>query len=199
MRGPGRVRRAHLFGPRGLLLRLPPVLWLTLVWIMLWGTWSWGNLVTGLIVAVGVTVLLPLPRVVLGTRVHPLGLARFLARFGYDLVASSLHVAWRAIKPGPGPTNAVVAIRLRSRSDLLLTVTSEALTLIPGSIVIEVAPAERTIYAHVFDVTTLEDIDRFRAGVLALEARVIRALGSHAAIRELDAEGRPAPAAGETR
>ena len=37
--------------------------WLMLVWILLWGTFSAANVVSGLAVALVITVLLPLPAV----------------------------------------------------------------------------------------------------------------------------------------
>ena len=54
----------------------PLLVWLVLVWILLWGTWSWANLISRRpCVALAVTVLLPLPPVVGGTRLHPVGRA----------------------------------------------------------------------------------------------------------------------------
>ena len=53
--------------------------------------------------AVVVTVLLPLPVVPVEGRVHPLSLLRLMVVVAYQLVLSSLQVAWLAIKPGPPP------------------------------------------------------------------------------------------------
>jgi multicomponent Na+:H+ antiporter subunit E len=184
------VRGIALRGRHGLARRLPAVLWLVLVWVMLWGTWTWANLITGLLVAVGLTVLLPLPTVVLGGQLHLAGLARFAGRFARDLVLSSGQVAWRAVSPGPEPRSAVIAVQLRTHSDLLLTMTSEALTLVPGSLVIDVDRSSGMLYAHVFDIRDAGDIDRFRTSVLELEARVIRAIGPPSAVRRLEAEQR---------
>jgi multicomponent Na+:H+ antiporter subunit E len=175
-------------GPRGLIHRLPPLLWLVLVWIMLWGTWTWANLITGLLVATGIMLALPLPQVVLGTRLHPLGVLAFVVRFSVDLVTSSVQVAWRAVRPGGEPRAAVIGVRLRTRSDLIMTLTAEALSLIPGSLVLEVLRSERTLYVHVFDVRDLDEVERHRRKILDLEARVIRAVGMPAAIRGLEDE-----------
>ena len=54
-------------GPR-LRSQLPLLAWLVVVWILLWGTWSWANLLSGLAVALVVMLVLPLPPVVGGTR-----------------------------------------------------------------------------------------------------------------------------------
>ena len=49
----------------------PLLAWLVVVWMLLWGTWSWANLISGFVLALVVTVFLPLPPVVGGARVHP--------------------------------------------------------------------------------------------------------------------------------
>jgi multicomponent Na+:H+ antiporter subunit E len=170
----------------------PLVGWLVLVWVLLWGTWTVANLVTGLVVAVFVTVLLPLPPVVRDIRLHPRGIARFVVRFVRDLVVSSLQVAWLAVRPAPPPPNAVIGVRLRSRSDVVIVVTAEAQTLVPGSIVIEIDPESSTLYCHVLNVRTAADVQAFRDSVVALEQRVLRAIASASVTRQAEAGPQPA-------
>ncbi len=158
--------------------RLVLPLWLMLAWILLWGTWSIANLATGLVLGFAVPALLPLPAVELGGRIRPLGVLRFVGWFARELVLSSVQVSWRAISPRPVEHNAVVAVALRTRSDAVLTVTTETLTLIPGTLVIEVNRDSWTLYAHVLDVADLDEVERIRQVVLDLEARVVRAIGS---------------------
>ncbi|RJK95977.1 Na+/H+ antiporter subunit E [Vallicoccus soli] len=174
---------AHLRGARGLVRHLPPLLWLALVWTMLWGTFSVGNLVAGLLVGLVVTAVLPLPVVVLGGRLDPLALLGLLAHMLRQLVVSSAHLAWLSLRPGPPPLAAVVAVPLRSRSDLLVTLTAEAVSLTPGSLVLEVS--RRTLYCHVLDVSSAQEAQRFRTEVLDLERRIVRAVGGPSAIARL--------------
>lgn len=163
--------------------RLVLPLWLTLVWILLWGTWSTANVATGLAIAFAVIALLPLPAVELGGRIRLLGLVRFVAWFARELVVSSLQVSWRAIRPHPLEHNAVIAVTLRARSDAVLTLITETLTLLPGSLVVEVNRASWTVYLHVLDVADLDDVERFRQVVMDLEVRVVRAIGSDEQLR----------------
>lgn len=158
-------------------LHLFPLLWLTGVWVLLWGTWSLGNVLNGLMLAAVVLLLLPLPDVGFGGRVSPRGLLAFVGHFVRDLLLSSVQVAWQAVRPGEQDTSSVVAIQLRSDSELLMTMTAEALTLVPGSIVIEVDARHRTIYAHVLSAPDDATVETFRRRVLDLEARVVRAIG----------------------
>ena len=158
--------------------QLPLLVWLVLVWNLLWGTWSWANLISGTILALVVTVLLPLPSVVGGTRVRPVALLVFLGAFLLDLVVSAAEVAWQTIRPSGIRQSAILSVQLRTDSDLLMTIVAEATALVPGSLVIDMDREKQTIAVHVLNVTDLDDVERRRAAVLKMEERVVRAFGS---------------------
>ncbi len=158
--------------------QLPLMAWLVLVWMLLWGTWSWANLISGIAVALAVTVLLPLPPVIGGARVHPVGLLVFVGTFVVDLVRSAALVAWQTIRPGGIHNSAIIRVQLRTDSDLLLTIVAESLTLVPGSLVIDMDRERRTLSLHILHVRDLADVESRRAAVLAEEERVVRAFGS---------------------
>jgi multicomponent Na+:H+ antiporter subunit E len=158
--------------------QLPLLVWLVLVWNLLWGTWSWANLISGTVLALAVTVLLPLPPVVGGARLRPVGLLVFLGSFALDLVVSAAQVAWQTIRPSGIARSAIIAVRLRTDSDLLLTVITEAVCLVPGTMVIDLDREAREIGLHVLSVDSDEDLEKERAAVLRTEERVVRALGT---------------------
>jgi multicomponent Na+:H+ antiporter subunit E len=158
--------------------QVPLLVWLVLVWMLLWGTWSWANLISGTVLALAVTVLLPLPPVVGGARLHPAGVLRFLGHFFLDLVLSAAQVAWQTIRLRAVGQSAIIRVQMRSDSDLLLTIVAESLTLVPGSVVIDMDRGERTLSLHILHVRDLADVERRRAAVLAEEERVVRAFGS---------------------
>ncbi|WP_324275775.1 Na+/H+ antiporter subunit E [Blastococcus brunescens] len=166
--------------------QLPLLVWLVLVWNLLWGTWSWANLLSGILVALAVTVLLPLPPVVGGARVRPLALVRFLGHFVFDLIWSGALVAWQTVRPQGIDQSAIITVQLRTDSDLLLTILTESLTLVPGSMVIDLDRERRTIALHILHVADGSDVERQRASVLAEEERVVRAFGSPDEIAALD-------------
>lgn len=177
--------------------QLPLLVWLVLVWNLLWGTWSWANLLGGIAVALGVTLLLPLPAVGGGARVRPLALLFFVGHFVADLISSGALVAWQTIRPRGIDRSAILKVQLRTDSDLLLTILSESLTLVPGSMVIDMDREHRTISVHVLHVDDEADVGRQRASVLAQEERVVRAFGSADEIAALDlAPGESAPDTG---
>jgi multicomponent Na+:H+ antiporter subunit E len=165
--------------------RVTGLAWLVLVWVLLWGTWTVGTALAGVIVAVAVTGLLPLAKVELARQLRPMGLLVLLLLFARDLVVASVQVAWLALRPGPAPRSAVIGTRLRTSSDLVLTMVTELVTLVPGSVVIEVSQSAHSLYAHVLDITSPEEAAAFRTRVHAVEARVVRAIGTDDDLREL--------------
>jgi multicomponent Na+:H+ antiporter subunit E len=167
--------------------QLPLLAWLVLVWNLLWGTWSWANLLGGIAVALGVTLLLPLPPVVGGARLRPVALLLFVGHFLADLVGSGALVAWQTIRPGGIDRSAIITVQLRADSDLLLTILTGSLSLVPGSMVIDLDREHRTISLHVLHVRDEADVQRQRDSVLAQEDRVVRAFGSPQEIAALDA------------
>ena len=170
---------------RRLLLQWPTLLWLTIVWVLLWGEVSVGNVLAGLLVAGAVSLAMPLPPVAATGRVRPLGLAHLLGRFAVDVVVASVQVGLQAFRPRP-PRSAVIGVRLRSSSDLYLTLTAELCSLVPGSVVVEAHRLTGTLYLHLLDVDGTDGIEAARRRVLEQEERVLRALASDA---ELAAAG----------
>lgn len=166
--------------------QLVAICWLVLVWNLLWGEFSIGNVLGGVLVAAVVLAFFPLPPVSFGGRLRPVALLRFAARFAIDLVVASCHVALAALRPGYVPRNAIVAVRLRVRSDLNLTLTAEALSLVPGSLIVETERSTGTLYVHVLDVRGPDAVARARRSVHELEARIVRAVGSAAELRMLE-------------
>ena len=78
-----------------------------------------------------------------------------------------------------------VRVRLRTDSDLLLTIISQTLCLVPGSLVLDLDREERSIALHLLHVRDHEHVELEKAGVLAMEDRVVRAFGSAAEITAL--------------
>jgi multicomponent Na+:H+ antiporter subunit E len=164
--------------PSGLRHQLPLLVWLVFVWLLLWGTFSWANVVSGVVVALLIMVLLPLPPVVGGTRVRPLSLLRYVGHFLLDLAVSGTQVAWRALGPSGVQQGAIVRVQLRADSDLLLTAVAETVSLVPGSLVLDLDREERMIAVHLLHVDDIADVERQKADVLAVEDRIVRAFGT---------------------
>jgi multicomponent Na+:H+ antiporter subunit E len=174
------------------LLRLWILCFLILVWCLLWGQFSAANMVTGLVVALVITLLLPLPAVPVEGRLHPLSLLKLNVLVGYYLVLSSVQVAWLAIRPGPPPLVAVLRAHLALKSDLVLALAVNIFNLIPGSIVLEIDQARRMLYLHVIDVGSERSVQRFYRQVDQVERMLVAAF-------ERDEDWRPAAEQGADR
>ena len=147
--------------------------WLVFIWILLWGNISAANILSGVGIALLITLMLPLPAVPVEGRLHPLSLAKLLVFVGASLVSSSLQVAWLAIKPGPPPRSAVLRARLAVKSDLVLALAVNAINLTPGTMVLEIDRDRRVLYVHVLDAGSRRVVDGFYREVARLERLLI--------------------------
>ncbi|MHA7189195.1 Na+/H+ antiporter subunit E [Arthrobacter sp. MDT2-16] len=172
-----------------LITELPLVVWLVLVWGALWHDFGVGNLAFGAILAYVVVNFFYLPPVELTGRFNVLWLIPFLGRFFLKLVTASAEVFWLALTRGSRLRNAVVAVTLRSHSDFLVTATGHAISLIPGSLVLEVDRSTSTLYLHCLNVASADDAAAIRRDVRATEAWLIRIMGSRDDLAALRAEG----------
>ncbi|MDT5092222.1 MAG: multicomponent Na+:H+ antiporter subunit [Mycobacterium sp.] len=156
-------------------MRVWSVCWLVLAWILLWGNISAANILSGLAVALLITLLLPMPTVPVEGRLHPLSLLRFIGVVAWYLMVSSVQVAWLAVKPGPPPHSAVLRVRFATKSDLVLALGVNAINLTPGTMVLEIDRDERMLYVHVLDVGSSRAVNRFYHEVAVLEHLLHRA------------------------
>ncbi|MFC7359854.1 Na+/H+ antiporter subunit E [Nocardioides astragali] len=160
-------------------LQLPMLVWLTVIWVVLWGDVSPMTVAGGLAVACIACLVFPLPPLRLDVRVRPLPLVWLVARFVADVVVSSVQVSRVVLRRGRPPRNAVVEVSLRTPSDFVLTVVAEMTCLIPGSLVVEARRSTHTLFLHVLDVGDAAGVEHFRQSVLDQEARVVKAFGHH--------------------
>ncbi len=159
---------------------LPLLVALVVLWMLLWGTVSWLSVASGVLVALVVTRIFFLPPVELSGHFNPFWFAVFAARFAVDLVVASAQVAWQAFRPRGVRHNAVVGVPLSTRSDFITTLTSIAVSLVPGSLVVEVDRDGGVLYVHAIAVDDDTQVERVRAQVRSVERALVRALGSRA-------------------
>jgi multicomponent Na+:H+ antiporter subunit E len=154
------------------------VLWLTAVWVVLWGSWTLLSVVSGVLVAVLVCAVFPLPPLRMRVRPHPVGIVVLVARFLADVVVASAQVARTTLRPPTDLHNAIVRVPLRSESDVVLTATTLMVSLVPGSVVVEAHRATHTLYLHALAVRDTEDVERVRRMVWDQERRILAAFGA---------------------
>jgi multicomponent Na+:H+ antiporter subunit E len=149
------------------------IVWLTVLWLVLWRDLSVANLLSGVAIAT-VLALASDPRPALDHRVHPLAVVRFAAYFSWKLVEANVILAREVVTPQNRIHTGIIAVPLAGRSDLVVTVVANAVSLTPGTLTLEVRRTpEPVVYLHVLH---LHDLDQTRADVETMARMVGEAL-----------------------
>ncbi|KIQ06207.1 hypothetical protein RU06_12195 [Curtobacterium flaccumfaciens] len=164
---------------------VPLVAGLTVLWALLWGSWTPLTLLCGIVVALIVTQALPLPPVPLSARFSIVHVLRFLVVWSGLVIVASFRVAWVAFRPRGVRRSSITLVQLHSTSEMTFTLATLAVSLVPGSYVADVDLRRRRLLLHVLDTERLEQVDDERRMALRIEAMVIRALGSKQDVSEL--------------
>jgi multicomponent Na+:H+ antiporter subunit E len=196
------MTRAHAETSRWRLVwrQLPLLVALVLLWVFLWDQVTVLTVVTGVLLAIGVARALYLPPVLLSGRFNPWRGLLLGLRMVFDVTVASLQVALLAMNPRWQPMNSIIAVQLLTRSDLVTTLTAEAISVVPGTVVVDIDRERGLLYLHALGTRTPADIDRVRAAVLGTEERIVLAIGTRAqaasvraARRKRRGGGGPAP------
>ena len=149
--------------------RLPSVLWLTMVWVLLWGTFTPLSLVGGVLVAVLVMALFRQPPASGRLPVRPLRLLGLVAYLAWDLVASAVDVSWQVLRHGPRARGAIVRVPLLTESDRVVMVMANALSLTPGMMALHIDHDHGVWYVYVLGPTDAAGVERARNRTLAMQ------------------------------
>jgi multicomponent Na+:H+ antiporter subunit E len=158
--------------------RLPEVVWLALVWVLLWGTFTPLSLVGGVLVALAVLLAFPMRSAARHLPLRPvrlLGLAGYLV---YDMVASGIEVSWQTLRYGPAARGAVLEVPLLSRSDRVVTVVANALSLSPGAMALQIDHEHGLWFVYALGPRDRAGVERARRRAMDMQVRVLAALGT---------------------
>jgi multicomponent Na+:H+ antiporter subunit E len=173
--------------------RLVEVGWLTLVWVLLWGSFSPLSIVGGVAVAVAVIGAFRFPPAEAHLPFRPLRLLGLVGYLVYDMVVSGAEVSWQTLRYGPAARGAVFEVPLLSSSDRVVTVVANALTLSPGAMALQIDHAHGLWFVYALGPRDPAGVERNRRRALDMQRRVLAALGTReelAAVERLLAEGR---------
>lgn len=162
------------------------LLWLTVVWVGLWGSPTAANVLGGVVVGAVLLALLPLAETPAQGPVRWPALLRYLAFFALELVRASLIVVRQVLRPGGELRQAVLAVDALGASDRLLTVVANSISLTPGTLTLEVDRERSILYVHVLDVSGAEGVERARRSIEHLQRLAIHALGSQECLDRLN-------------
>ncbi len=126
---------------------------LLLFWMLLSG-YRWQNVALGMVVCLATYLLFHSRLKVTDPVKYSLGslvgLAGFMSAFLYNLLISNFDVASRVIKPVLPINPGIIEVKTSLRSDLGKMMLSYAITLTPGTLVIE--SIDDSIFIHCIDV-----------------------------------------------
>jgi multicomponent Na+:H+ antiporter subunit E len=128
---------------------------LWLVYLALTANLELGNVVLGLLVAVGLTLLLQPPRGSVELRQLPRAasaLGRYLFVVFFDAIKSGLFAARLVLDPSLPVKPGIIAIPSDCDSELATALSAHAITLAPGEMVVEIG-TDGTMYTHALDAT----------------------------------------------
>lgn len=175
------------------LVRLSGIgVWLVALWLLLWNDISIANVVSGVAVAALVLAGARLPKVGCAgddagdrARIAPLSLLYFVGYVIVKLVQSNLVLAWEIVTPNDERIRTgIVAVPLRTESELAMLVVSSVITLTPGTITIDATGTPPVIYVNVLHLHDIEDV---RRELLHIEELSVKAFGSRTARAQLAA------------
>ncbi len=176
-------------------LRIPAtIMWLTILWVALWGSISWANVIGGVAVAGGVVLFARRdPGSFRSTYFRPHWAIWYVLVVSWKLLESNLRLAWEIITPDIKTYTSIIAVPMRGGSDAVVNLVANSITLTPGTMTVDVkqhegvddlddgdpdtAVARVTLYVHGM---YTRDVEAVRHDILELEALALRAFGSPA-------------------
>lgn len=170
--------------------QLPLLVALLVLWLLLWDHIDALSIVTGVLLAIAVTRALYLPPVLLSGRFNPWRGLLLGLRMMVDVMFASLQVAAYSIWPWWKPMNSIIVVQLHTRSDLVTTLTAEAISVVPGTVVVDIDRERGLLYLHALGTRTQADIDRTHRQVLGTEERIVLAIGTREQAEVVRAERR---------
>lgn len=96
----------------------------------------------------------------------------FMIYFLGQFLKANIAIAFHILTPGTRVTPAIVAVPLRSKSDLEITLLSCLISLTPGTLALAIQSDPATMYVHGIFAPEPEE---FRSNITDLEKRMLRA------------------------
>ena len=157
---------------------------LATIWVLLWGSASPANILSGL--AVGWLLVMVVPGLRRGggrVVIRPVAVVRFAWHMVVTLVSSNVMLTREVLAPTDRLRTAVIGVPLPGCSDELLALVSNLVALSPGSMPLELTHGPTVLYVHVLH---LRDLDTTRRDILRLTDLTVRAFGSAEAVAAQD-------------
>lgn len=160
----------------------PELVALAVLWVALYDDVSVANVLGGLVVAGVVIAIAPRDEVELPiSRLNPFYALTFVGVLMWKLVESNLRLAWEILTPGARSHTGIFAVPLSTRSDGVVLIVANAITLTPGTLTVDVQRVDDGVTLYVHGIFA-HDLEALRRDVLQLESLALRAFGSRAEV-----------------
>lgn len=143
-------------------------------WAALFSTFTLPSLATGF--GVGYAILWLLSPLFPGSHYCQklFDLVRLTLHFLWELIVSSLQVAWDVVTPGYRSRPGIIAVPIDAKTDLEITTLANLVSLTPGTLSLDLSSDQKTLYVHAMFVDDPANIRRdIKQG---MERRVLEAL-----------------------
>jgi multicomponent Na+:H+ antiporter subunit E len=127
---------------------LPTNLLIALAWGVASGDFSASNLFLGFVAGFIALYAFDVVSGDEGYHRRTLAVIGLAGYFIYDLVASSVQVAWAVLFPGPMIKPLFVEVELDATSDMAITLIANLTTLTPGTLSVDVSPDRKRLLIH---------------------------------------------------
>jgi multicomponent Na+:H+ antiporter subunit E len=132
---------------------------LSLLWALLTGNVTEGNLALGFLLGYGALWLLnPITGRTDSYFKKTRQTIQFVLFFTKELIVSSWRVATDVIKPLPQMRPGIIGIPLDAETDLEITMLANVISLTPGTLSLEVSKDRKTLYIHAMYVINPDDL-----------------------------------------
>jgi multicomponent Na+:H+ antiporter subunit E len=121
---------------------------LTLIWIALTGSFTYGNLIFGFLISY--LVLWIISRNSLDKRYFTIAfkIISFFFFFLYEMLKANLQVAYEVMSSGFQMKPGIVKLELEARTEVEITLLASLISLTPGTLVLDVSDDKKVMYIH---------------------------------------------------
>lgn len=148
------------------------------VWCLLWASFTPVTVIGGALLGWLITIIFPLPPIFWKGSFRPLGFLVLVAYLVADLVVSSFRVLLMVLPKKIDLRAGIVRVDLHSDNDLYQVQVATLISLVPGTIVVEVVRHQRRLYLHVIGMDPDDPVGVVQQMTTGVERRVLGAFGS---------------------
>lgn len=150
--------------------------WLLFIWLALTGSLSVMNVALGAAISLALLLFFrPARDSGAGGRLHLWYAARFAAYFAVKFLKANVDVALAVIWPERVRSKrGIIAVPMVAATELTTTMLADAVSLTPGTFILEMRADPPTMYVHVLELGTAREA---RLDILELERRILLGFG----------------------